>query len=30
MAGNGDIVNFGKGKAILDKQAGTGKVVYRN
>lgn len=30
MAGNGDIVNYGKGKAIIDKQSGTGKVVYRN
>lgn len=30
MAGNGDIVNYGKGKAILNKQSGTGKVVYRN
>jgi hypothetical protein len=30
MNGNGDIVNYGKGKAILKKQSGTGKVVYRN
>jgi hypothetical protein len=30
MAGNGDIVNYGKGKAIINKQSGTGKVVYRN
>ncbi|OAQ43488.1 hypothetical protein A5893_17265 [Pedobacter psychrophilus] len=30
MNGNGDIVNFGKGKAIINKQSGTGKVVYRN
>ncbi len=30
LAGNGDIVNFGKGKAIIDKQTGTGKAVYRN
>jgi hypothetical protein len=30
MAGNGDIVNYGKGKAIIKKQSGTGKVVYRN
>ncbi|MDI9859375.1 GIN domain-containing protein [Flectobacillus roseus] len=29
MAGNGDIVNYGKGKAMLKKQSGTGKVVYR-
>lgn len=30
MEGNGDIVNYGKGKAIINKQSGTGKVVYRN
>ncbi|TAE01879.1 MAG: hypothetical protein EAZ97_02920 [Bacteroidetes bacterium] len=30
MAGNGDIVNYGNGKAIIKKQSGTGKVVYRN
>jgi len=30
MAGNGDIVIYGKGKAIINKQSGTGKVVYRN
>jgi len=30
MNGNGDIVNYGKGKAIINKQIGTGKVVYRN
>ena len=30
MTGNGDIVNYGKGKAILNKQSGTGKVIYRN
>lgn len=30
MAGNGDTVNYGKGKAIIKKQSGTGKVVYRN
>ncbi len=30
MAGNGDVVNYGKGKAIINKQSGTGKVVYRN
>jgi hypothetical protein len=30
MAGNGDIVNYGKGKAAIKKQSGTGKVVYRN
>jgi hypothetical protein len=30
MAGNGDIINYGKGKAIINKQSGTGKVVYRN
>jgi phosphoribosylformylglycinamidine (FGAM) synthase PurS component len=30
MAGNGDIVNYGKGKAAIKKQRGTGKVVYRN
>jgi hypothetical protein len=30
MSGNGDIVNYGKGKAVLNKQSGTGKVVYRN
>jgi Putative auto-transporter adhesin, head GIN domain len=29
MNGNGDIVNYGKGKAIIKKQSGTGKVVYR-
>ena len=29
MNGNGDIVNYGKGKAIINKQIGTGKVVYR-
>ena len=29
MNGNGDIVNYGKGKAITSKQIGTGKVVYR-
>lgn len=30
MAGNGDIVNYGKGKAIIKKQSGTGKVLSRN
>lgn len=30
MSGNGDIVNYGKGKAVINKQNGTGKVVYRN
>jgi Putative auto-transporter adhesin, head GIN domain len=30
MSGNGDIVNYGKAKAIIKKQSGTGKVVYRN
>lgn len=30
MVGNGDMVNYGKGKAIIAKQSGTGKVVYRN
>lgn len=30
MSGNGDIVNYGKGKATIKKQSGTGKVVYRN
>lgn len=30
MAGNGDIVNYGRGKAIIKKQSGTGKVIYRN
>lgn len=30
MAGNGDIVNYGKGKAIIKKQSGTGKVLMRN
>lgn len=30
MSGNGDIVNYGKGKAVINKQSGTGKVVYRN
>jgi hypothetical protein len=30
MNGNGDIVNYGKGKAIINKQSGTGKLVYRN
>lgn len=29
MNGNGDIVNYGKGKAIIKKQSGTGKVVYK-
>ena len=30
MEGNGDIVNYGKWNAIINKQSGTGKVVYRN
>lgn len=30
MDGNGDIVNHGKGKAIIKKQSGTGKVLIRN
>jgi hypothetical protein len=30
MAGNGDVVNYGNGKAIMNKQSGNGKVVYRN
>lgn len=30
MEGNGDIVNYGNGKAIINKQSGNGKVVYRN
>lgn len=30
MNGNGDIVNYGKGKAIIKKQSGTGKVLIRN
>ena len=30
MAGNGDIVNYGKGRATIKKQSGTGKVVYKN
>lgn len=30
MNGNGDIVNYGNGKAIIKKQSGTGKVLYRN
>ena len=30
LAGNGDIINYGNGKAILLKQSGNGKVVYRN
>ena len=30
MNGNGDIVNYGNGKATIKKQTGTGKVVYRN
>lgn len=30
MNGNGDIVNYGQGKAIIKKQSGTGKVLYRN
>lgn len=30
MSGNGDIVNYGKGKAIIKKQSGNGNVVYRN
>ncbi len=30
MNGNGDIVNYGKGKAIIKKQSGSGKIVYRN
>jgi len=29
MFGNGDIVNYGKGKAIIIKQSGNGKVVYK-
>jgi hypothetical protein len=29
MDGNGDVVNFGTGKAVIRKQIGTGKVVYR-
>ena len=30
MNGNGDIVNYGKGKAIIKKQSGSGKIVCRN
>lgn len=30
MSGNGDIVNYGSGKAIVAKQSGNGKVVYKN
>lgn len=30
MDGNGDIVNYGQGTAIIEKQRGTGKVVMRN
>lgn len=30
MDGNGDIVNYGKGNAVLKKQRGTGKVIMRN
>jgi hypothetical protein len=30
MNGNGDIVNYGKGKAIIKERSGTGKVVYRS
>jgi hypothetical protein len=29
MSGNGDIVNYGKGKGIINKQSGNGRVVYR-
>jgi Putative auto-transporter adhesin, head GIN domain len=30
MSGNGDIVNYGEGKAIVNEQSGNGKVVYRS
>lgn len=30
LAGNGDIVNFGKGKAIVVSQSGNGDIIYRN
>lgn len=30
MAGNGDVVNYGNGKALVNKQSGNGRVVYRN
>jgi hypothetical protein len=30
LAGNGDVINYGNGKAIMLKQSGNGKVVYRN
>ncbi len=29
MSGNGDVVNFGNGKATINSQTGNGKVVYR-
>lgn len=29
MDGNGDVVNFGTGKAVIRQQLGTGKVIYR-
>jgi hypothetical protein len=28
MTGNGDIINYGTGKAIINKQSGNGKVLY--
>jgi len=30
MAGNGDIITYGTGKAVIEKQSGNGKVVYAN
>lgn len=30
MSGNGDIVNYGKGRARLSSQSGNGRVVYRD
>jgi hypothetical protein len=30
LSGNGDIVNYGTGKAIILKQSGNGQVIYRN
>lgn len=30
LSGNGDIINYGIGKAIIAKQSGNGQIVYRN
>lgn len=30
ISGNGDIINYGTGKAIITKQSGNGNVIYRN